>query len=204
MKKSYVYCAVAALALTFTLPAAADAPAASAANDTAVINIQQIMRDATAAQNVRDQLEGKSKGFQAEITKKQEQLQKEKQELTEKRSVLSKSAFEEKASAFEKKVTSAQKEAQSKKAMLDGAFEHAINQIQKAVTDIIADMAKEKGFTIAIPSSQILYYDAKLDITADVLKRLNEKLPKLDVQFDAAPASTSDDSDAGKKSKKHK
>jgi len=213
MKTNYFYCAVAAVALTFALPAVADTPATTAANATAVINIQQIMRDSTAAQNVREQLEEKSKSFQSEITKKQEQLQKEKQDLSEKRSVLSKSAFDEKAATFEKKVTGAQKEAQSKKALLDNAFERAINQIQKAVTDIIADMAKDKGFAVAIPSSQILHYDSKLDITADVLKRLNEKLPKLDVKFDSEPAasshsddsSASDDADnSGKKSKKHK
>ncbi len=59
------------------------------------------------------------------------------------------------------------------------------DEIQKAVTGIVADMAKEKGFSIAIPTSQILYADPKLDITDEVLKRLNQKLPKLDVKFDA-------------------
>ena len=219
MKKNYLYCAVAAIALTYALPVnAADAPAAVS---TAIVNIQQIMRDSTAAQNVRQQLEEKSKGFQSEISKKQEQLQKEEQELGKQRSVLSKTAFDEKARAFGKKATDAQKEAQSKKALLDNAFEHALNDIQKAVTDIIADMAKEKGFAIALPSSQTLYYDPKLDITTDALTRLNQKLPKLDVKFDAEPAAaapapasdtsaeTSDksDSDKGisdKKSKKGK
>jgi outer membrane protein len=201
MKKSYLYCAAAALALAHALPAAAaDAPAAAATQQSAaVVNVQQIMRDSTAAQNVRQQLEEKSKAFQAEISKKQEQLQKEEQELGKQRSVLSKSAFEEKARAFGKKATEAQKDAQSKKALLDSAFERALNDIQKAVTDIIAEMAREKGFLTAIPSSQTLYYDSKLDITSDVLSRLNQKLSKLEARFDetSAPA----DNNAGIKKK---
>ena len=166
---------------------AADAPAASG-NTIAVVNIQQIMRDSTAAQNVREQLESKQKAFQSELSKKEEELQKEDQDLGKKRSVLSKAAFDEKATKFRAKATDVQKEVQSKKAMLDGAFEHALADIQKVISDVITDMSKEKGFAVAIPTSQILYADPKLDISNDVLARLNQKLPKLEVKFDA-PAS---------------
>ena len=181
MKYGTFYSVIAAAMLTFS-------PAAMAAdgNFVAVVNIQQVMRDSTAAQNVREQLESKQKSFQSEISKKEEELQKEDKELGKKRSVLSKSAFEEKAGAFRKKATEVQKEVQSKKALLDNAFEHALADIQKVVTEIIVDLAKEKGFSMAIPTSQILYADPKLDISSEVLTRLNQKLPKLDVKFDAS------------------
>lgn len=151
----------------------------------AVVNIQQIMRDATAAKSVREQLESKQKSFQADITKKEEALQKEDQALAKQQSVLSKEAFAEKAKAFRTKATEVQKEVQAKKALLDSGFEHALNDIQKAVNEIIAEMAKEKGFMMAVPSSQILYADEKMDVSKEVLERLNKKLPKLDVKFDA-------------------
>lgn len=203
MKNTFLY-SVAAVAMLAFSPAAiaAEAAPAAAANTIAVVNIQQIMREATAAQNVREQLESKQKSFQAEISKKEEQLQKEDQELGKKRSVLSKSAFEEKARAFRTKATEVQKEVQGKKAMLDNAFEHSINDIQKVVTDIIAGLAKEKGFTVAIPTSQILYSDSKLDISGDVLTRLNQKLPKLDVKFEAPPESKPEKSAAKDEKKK--
>lgn len=152
----------------------------------AVVNIQQVMKDSTAAKSVREQLESKQKSFQTDITKKEDALKKEDQELAKQKSVLSKEAFEEKARAFRNKATEVQKEVQSKKSMLDGAFERAIGDIQKATTDIISEIAKEKGFAIAVPTSQILYADSKLDISADVLEKLNKKLPKLDVKFEAA------------------
>ncbi len=169
---------LAAIALFAASPALADG------NLIATVNIQQVMRDSTAAQSVREQLESKQKSFQADITKKQDALQKEKQDLDKKHSVLSKEAFDEKAQAFSKKVTAAQKEMQSKKAMLDNAFSRSLADIQKVVTDSITDLAKEKGFVMAVPTSEILYGDPKLDISDEVLKRLNQKLPKLDVKFD--------------------
>lgn len=151
----------------------------------AVVNIQQVMKESTAAKSVREQLESKQKSFQADITKKEESLKKEDQELAKQKNVLAKEAFEEKARAFRSKATDVQKEVQSKKALLDNAFERALAEIQKATTDIIADLSKEKGFVVAVPTSQILYADSKLDISEEVLTRLNKKLPKLDVKFEA-------------------
>jgi len=190
MKKTYLYSVMVAAVLAFA-PVAMAADAAPA-NTISVVNIQQIMRDSTAAQNVREQLETKQKTFQSEIGKKEEGLKKEDQELGKQRGVLSKAAFEEKASKFRAKATEVQKEVQSKKALLDSAFERSLNEIQKIVTDVISELAKEKGFSVTIPTSQILYSDPKLDITGEVLARLNQKLPKLDVKFDAETAAPSD------------
>lgn len=158
--------------------------AAFAQSNVAVVNIQAIMRDSMAAKSVREQLEQKQKSFQGEIGKKEEQLQKEDQELAKQRSVLAKDAFEKKLQEFRGRATKVQKEVQSKKALLDGAFERSIGQIQKAVTDIIAAMAKEKQFTVAIPTSQVLYAEPALDITDEVLKRLDKDLPRVDVKFE--------------------
>ncbi len=184
MKKIHVM-ALALLAMT----GLATAASADEGNAIAVVNIGQVMRESTAAKMVREQLESKYKGFQADISKKQESLQKEDQELGKKKSVLSKEAFEEKASEFRKKVTEAQKDAQTKKVMFDNASARSSEEIQKAVTGIVAELAKEKGFVLAVssenPTSQILYADSKLDISAEVIKRLNDKLPKLDVKFEA-------------------
>ena len=181
MKPTILYSLIAAAALTFSAPSFAQ----EAKQSIAVVNIQQVMKDSTAAKSVREQLESKQKTFQTAISKKEEELQKEDQELGKQKSVLSKEEFEKKAKAFRTKATDVQKDVQNKKAMLDGAFEKSLNDIQKVVTEIIADIAKEKGFVVAVPTSQILYASTSLDISAEVLDRLNKKLPKLDVKFEA-------------------
>ncbi len=150
----------------------------------AAINIQQIMSDSTAAKSVREQLETKQKAFQAEITKKEESLKKEDQELAKQKTVLAKEAFEKKALEFRKKASEVQKEVQAKKALLDSGFERSLNEIQKSVNEVIADLAKEKGFTLAVPTSQILYADPSMDVSKEVLERLNKKLPTVTVKFE--------------------
>jgi Skp family chaperone for outer membrane proteins len=189
MKHTVKALLAAALLSSAAVPAfAQDGAPLIASTKTAVVNIQMIMRDATAAKSVRDQLEAKQKAYQAEISKKEEALQKEDQELGKQRATLAKDVFESKVKALREKATATQKEVASKKATLDNAFESALGQIQKTVSEIITEQAKEKGFVVALPSSQILYADGSLDISQEVLTQLNKRLPKIDVKFEAPKA----------------
>lgn len=192
MKYATLFLSAAAAALLATASFAQTAPAAKpaagstiAATRIAVVNIQGIMRDSTAAKSAREQLEGKQKAYQSEIAKKEEALQKEDQELAKQRTTLKPEEFEKKVKAFREKASATQKDVATKKATLDNAFEGAIGQIQKTVTDIINELAKEKGFVAAFPTSQMLFAEPGLDISSEVLSRLNQRLPKVDVKFEA-------------------
>ena len=168
-----------------------DAPAAAAGSATpaiAVVNMQAVMRESTAAKSVREALEAKQKAYQAELSKKEDELRKEEQSIAKQKGVLSKAAFDKKVADFRKKTVDIQKEVQAKKGALDGAAEQALNDIQKVVNEILTDLAKEKGFLIALHSTQTLYYDATLDISSDVQEALNKKLTKVDVKFDEKKA----------------
>jgi Skp family chaperone for outer membrane proteins len=166
---------------------------ALAAESIAIVNIQEIMKDSTAAKSIKDQLEAKQKTFQAEMSKKSEALQKEEQDLGKQRSVLSPDAWDKKANAFKAKAADAQKEVQSKRAELDNAFSSALNEIQKTVFDIVSGIAKDKGYSVVLPTSQLLYADSSLDITKTVLTKLNSTLPKVTVNFKAAASSKDDE-----------
>ncbi len=154
------------------------------ATEVAVVNIQSIMRQSTAAKSVREQLEQRQKQYQTQVEQKERELNEEQQSLMKQQGVLSKEAYQEKVIALQKKVTTMQKEVAQKKSTLDRAFERALNDIQKSVTDIIKDLSASKGFDMAIPTSQILYAKPDMDISDDVLGKLNQKLPKLDVNFE--------------------
>ena len=150
----------------------------------AIINIQSIMHDSTAAKSVKAQLDSKQKAYQSELSKKEEKLQKEDQNLAKQRGVLSQEEFEKKIREFKKEYADAQKDVQAKKGKLDKAFAQALNDIQKSVYDIVAAISKERGYSIVIPTSQILYANPDMDISTEVLEKLNKNLPDLKVKFD--------------------
>ena len=158
----------------------------SSSNSVAFVNVQEVMRDSTAAKSVKSQLDDKQKSFQAELSKKEDALHKEEESLGKQKSVLSPDAFSKKVKEFQAKANAAQKDVQGKKAELDNAFSSALGEIQKSVLDITSSVAKEKGYTVVVQASSLLYADPKLDITKDVLAKLNAALPKVTVSFKSA------------------
>jgi Skp family chaperone for outer membrane proteins len=177
------------LILLSVIAAGSFAAAQANADTIAIINYQKILHESSAGKSVKEQLDAKEKTFQSEMSKKEDELNKEQEKLSQQRAVLSPDAFEKKAKEFRAKTNAAQREVQSKKGALDNALFSASNDIQKAVGDIVANMAKSKGYTMVIPVSQLLYADAKLDITNEVLTQLNSTLPKVTLNFNAAAAS---------------
>ncbi len=156
---------------------------ASRADEIAVVNYQLILKDSSAAKSANTQLETRKKQYQAEISKSETDLQKEKQDLEKQQTILAKDAFEQRVTQFRDKATKMQNDVRQKRIVLSKAGDAALGQILQQVTAIIGEIAKEKGFKVAIASGQLLYADSSLDITAEVLKRLNQRLPSVTVKF---------------------
>jgi Skp family chaperone for outer membrane proteins len=160
-------------------------PGISRAASYATVNIQKIMRESQAAQSARTQLEQKRSEYQSQITRIEEDLRKQDQALSEQRALLSADALKQKQQEFQGKLLNAQKEVRTKKIQLDKAYGQALQQIQDAVLQIVEESAKTKGLDMVIPVSQVLYAKPEMDITAEVMQKLNAKLPKLTLNFSA-------------------
>ena len=164
---------------------------ASAAETVAVINIQQILKESTAGKSINDQLDSKRKAIQSEMSKKEARFNKEQEGLGQQKAVLSPDAFGKKVKEFRAEVDAAQKDAQMQSHSFDAASNAASYQIEKAILEIVGKISKERGYTIVMPASQLLYADPKLDITSEVLTQLNSTLPNVSVNFDRHASSSS-------------
>lgn len=145
----------------------------------AVVDIQKVLEKSTAAVDIRDRIKKQRDKYQSEISKEEEKLRADEQKLATESSVLAKQAFEKKREEFKAKLIKVQKDVQDKRANLDSSLSSSLEQVQKVVFEIIAELASEKGFEVAVPASQILYWKPEVDITNEVLKRLDKKLPKV-------------------------
>ena len=148
-----------------------------------VVNVQKIMKDSKAANDVRNQLQAKQKAFQADLDSKEKALHAEDQSLAKQRTTTDKEVFAQKVKSFQDQAAAAQKEVQTKKAQLDKAFNGALEQIQGSVTDIVKQIAVDKKLSLVVTTSQVIYSDASLDVTDEVLKALDTKLPSVKVSF---------------------
>ena len=64
-----------------------------------------------------------------------------------------------------------------------------MDQVQKELLGIVAEVAEETGVGVVLFRSAIVIAVKKLDISKEVLQRLNKKLPEVKVRFEMVKGS---------------
>ncbi len=149
----------------------------------AVINMDRILAESEVGKDIAKQVDGIRKKYQATIDEKQAELKSEEEALARQRTVLSQQAFAEKQRDYQEKRIAAQQYVQQITRTADGAVNRALNEVRRTVATILSEMQTEYGFTLVFDSSQVLYGVNRQDLSDVVLKRLNERLPKMPVQL---------------------
>jgi Skp family chaperone for outer membrane proteins len=147
----------------------------------AVIDYQRVLRDAAAARSIRDQIEARRKAYQDEISKQEQRLNEADKAVTKQRSLLTPEAYAEKRRQYEKDVAQVQTMVQQRRRELDTVSAAALNQVRKALIEVVTNIADERGFNVVLPSSNVLFFARKIDLTDEVLRKLDARLPNVRV-----------------------
>ncbi|HEX5796360.1 MAG TPA: OmpH family outer membrane protein [Geminicoccaceae bacterium] len=147
----------------------------------AVIDYQRILNEAAAARSIREQIDVRRKAYQEEIGKEEQRLHEADREFARQRSLLTPEAFAEKRRDFEREVAEVQRMVQERRRELDSASAIALKQVQDALIEVVTSIAEERGFNLVLPSSEVLFFARKIDLTEEVLTKLNDRLPDVQV-----------------------
>jgi Skp family chaperone for outer membrane proteins len=163
---------------------AADAPAAAATFG--FVDTGKVFQSSEAAKGVLQELEGKRKEYQAQITKEENSLRAAGQEFEKQKSTLGKSQLEAKRKEIDKRLVNGQKMVQERKAMLDKAYGDTMAKLRGEIMKIVADIAKEKGLSAVFTQEAVMLSAPEMDLTAEVIKHLNDKVKKISVEWPSA------------------
>jgi outer membrane protein len=152
----------------------------------AVIDYQQILKDAKAARSIREQIESRRKDYQDEISEEEQRLREADQAFAKQSSIMSPEARAEKRREFEKEVVEVQRLVQERRNELDRASAMALNEVKEVLIEIVTGMADERGFNLVLPSSEVLFFSRRIDLTEEVLTELDARLPHVEVPEVAA------------------
>jgi outer membrane protein len=147
----------------------------------AVIDYQRILRDSAAARSIRDQVEARRNAYQEEINKQEQRLHEADKEVARQRSLLTAEAFAEKRRQYEQEVAQVQKMVQDRRRELDSVSAGALNEVKNALIAVVTGIADARGFNIVLPTSEVLFFARKIDLTDEVLAKLDESLPDVRV-----------------------
>jgi len=149
-----------------------------------VIDLNIILADAKASVSAAEQIEEIAIEIENEIKLSDEEIIKEQNLLIESQSIMAPEAFEAKRKEYESKVQKYNNERQSKLFRIDELIAISRNDILNAIKPILEEISNEKGITIILEKASIMLNAEKMDITNEVLKKLNKSLPNIEVSRD--------------------
>lgn len=167
---------VAGLALAPRAGAQALPPAVAA-----VVDHQRILRDSKAAKSIQQQIEVRRKLYLDQLAKEEQRLNEVGKDLARQRGVLAAEAFAAKRKEYEEAVQALQRASNERRRQLDEALGAANAQVRQALKEIVDELAETRGFNLVLPASAVLLYSPKIDITDEVMARLDRKLPSVKV-----------------------
>ena len=150
----------------------------------AIVDLNLILSDSKAAKDATKQFEKIQKDTESEIVEADKMMLEERNKLLEQQTVIAPEAFEVKAKDYEKKLQNYQSEKQNKLRRLEGVLQKARNEILENVKPILEDLSKDLGVTVILEKNSVLLSATNMDITEDVIKKLNKELPKIKVNLD--------------------
>ncbi len=151
----------------------------------ALINYSSILQNSKAGKSVNDQVVKQREAYLAEIRKMQTGLEQEAKELEQQQSVLAQDVFEGKVKEFRRKQLQAKQTENAYRRALDQMQAKGLRAIEEELDKILQAIAEERGVDIVMkagtPNSLILKARKELFITDDVIKQLDQKLPKVTI-----------------------
>lgn len=173
--------------LATCLGLAAATPAWTAAAQTlppataAVIDYQRVFKDAKAARAIGDQVDARRRIYQEEIARDEQRLHEADKELARQRGILAPEAYADRRREFERQVAEVQRKVQERRRQLDQAKAVALNEIRSAMIEIVGELSDVRGFNLVLPTSGVLLFAPQIDLTGEVIARLDAKLPNVKV-----------------------
>jgi Skp family chaperone for outer membrane proteins len=174
----------------FAAPAFAEESLANVPLKILVVDIPNVLSRSKAAQDIQKQLEEQRRSYQSQIASQEEKLRSAQVELDRQRGVLSADAFEKKQKEFRDQIASVQKGVQEKKGTLEGVFNQSMGELRKAVVTVVAEIAKERKATLVLANQQVVLVEKTLDITDEVLEKLNKSNPSGSIKVSEQPKKT--------------
>lgn len=140
-------------------------------------DVDAVMRTSTAMQNINTQAERQRNALQADATRQEGDLRKQEEELSAQRNILAADAFSQRRRDFENRVATVQQQLQTRRRNLEQNYSDTAAKVQQALTESVVEVMNEHEYQMVIPNTFIFVARSALDISGEVSRRLNRRLP---------------------------
>lgn len=147
-----------------------------------IVDLQEIYRSSLAGKDLLKQIETHRAELEAEAARYQQDARDEQTELERQQAILSAEAFEEKRRSIGQKYTSIQTDLRDKARRLQIAQSKADRELQSSLVPIYQAMLKSHSANLILDRGQIVLPGPGLDITREVIEKLDAGMPGIKLQ----------------------
>jgi outer membrane protein len=143
-----------------------------------VLDLQRILETSTAGKSIQAELKDQKGKMESDLKEKGTEIEKLSKRLERESMVMSKEMREEKEREQRIKINdfkSLQKKYRSDLQKLEVSL---MNQLQNDIKEIVDEVGKKGGYLLIINKYTVLYSPGAIDITDDIIKKLNAKTAK--------------------------
>ena len=141
-----------------------------------VVNFQEVALQSKAGKAAKARLEKMADQLKKEVRGKEEKLVARQKELEAGASRLTAAERQHRAEALEKDELALKRLIQDKTEELKKAETESVVELARQIDPILKAYGAEKGFSLILEARRpgLMYYDMKLDLTAEIVKRFDQ------------------------------
>jgi len=169
---------------SISAPAFADPPPPKVV----VLDRAAIMQFSKAGQDIARQMQTYSNQAKIELQNRGKALQQEGRDLQQQVAILAPDLKAKRLAAFQAKEQALQGDVQKKDEQMRAAFAQSRQVMEQKLGPILQQLVKERGANMVLDKQAVVFATLSgFDITADAIKRLDQQLPSVKVNINAAP-----------------
>jgi outer membrane protein len=140
----------------------------------AVIDVQKVVSTSEAGKKALADIKALKDKKQQEIDQRQGSIQTMQDKLEKEKDILSPEAQEKRRAEIQKAFTDLKRFREDSEQEIQGRLASALKSMEERVLPIIQKLGNEKGYSIIVSRDQLIYYNAKVDVTDEVIRLFNE------------------------------
>ena len=143
-----------------------------------VIDLQKVLETSSAGKTIQATLKKQKEKMEADLKTKGTDIEKISKRLERESMVMSKEMREEKEREQRIKINDFKTLQKKYRTDLQKLEVQLMNQLQKDIKELVDSIGKKRGYLLIVNKYTVLYSPSSIDITDDLIKRLNAKTKK--------------------------
>ena len=162
------------------LPKGATPPAAVIG----VLGVPEIMRAATASQQVEKVIGERREKLNEDAQKEQAAWRDLQQQLAAQRGSMSPDQVRAKERELQERITNAQKSFRDRNRIIQETAQYSLSQIERTLIGVIRQVAESRGMNLVLHRAQVALNINEFDITDQVTQQMNKVMPSVTIPPD--------------------